>query len=271
MGTDRGRSLTLSVLVPIGLRTNATIACAMAMKLASLALLSMALPAAASETAHHWSYSGAEGPFHWGGTCAKGRKQSPIDIRTTATKHEKLPPLEIDYRPGTLHIIDNGHTIQVNVDQGSSITVGGHRYGLVQFHFHKPSEEMIDGRRFAMVAHLVHKDAKGGLAVVAVPLKAGAENPLVATLWRHLPKEKEREESLHAVTISPGQLLPANRDYFTYMGSLTTPPCTEGVRWFVLKTPNTISLAEITTFSRRYPADARPVQPLNKREVVDSK
>jgi len=239
-------------------------------RIVPLILSAMALPAAASETAHHWSYTGAEGPSHWGGTCAKGKAQSPIDIRTTAAKHEKLPPLEVDYRPGTLHIIDNGHTIQVNVDHGSSITVGGHRYDLVQFHFHKPSEEMIDGRRYAMVAHLVHKDAKGKLAVIAVPLKAGAENPVIGTLWRHLPKQKGREESKHAVEISPGQLLPASRDYFTYTGSLTTPPCAEGVRWFVLKSPNTISLGEITTFSRLYPADARPVQPLNRREVVTS-
>jgi carbonic anhydrase len=243
----------------------------MATRLAPLILLAMALPAAASEKAHHWSYSGAEGPSHWGGTCAKGRAQSPIDIRTAAAKHEKLPPLEVDYRPGTLHIVDNGHTIQVNIDHGSSMTVAGHRFDLVQFHFHKPSEEVIDGRRYAMAAHLVHKDAKGDLAVIAVPLKAGAENALIAKLWRHLPTKKEREESKHGVTISPGQLLPANRDYFTYMGSLTTPPCTENVRWFVLKTPNTVSLAEITTFGRLYPADARPVQPLNKREVVDSK
>jgi carbonic anhydrase len=244
----------------------------MAARLSTAAFVAalIALPAIGGETAHHWSYAGAEGPSHWGGTCAKGKAQSPIDIRTAAAKHEKLPPIEFDYRPGPLHIIDNGHTIQVNVDHGSSINVGGHRFDLVQFHFHKPSEETIDGRRYAMVVHLVHKDPKGNLAVIAVPLKAGAENPLVGTLWRHLPKQKDREESKHAVTISPGQLLPASRDYFTYMGSLTTPPCTEGVRWFVLKTPNTVSLNEITTFARRYPADARPVQAINNRQVETS-
>jgi carbonic anhydrase len=227
----------------------------------------MALTAAASESGHHWSYSGAEGPSHWGGTCHTGKAQSPIEIRTGEADSEKMPPLVVDYRPGTLHIIDNGHTIQVNVDKGSSISVGGHRFDLVQFHFHKPSEEMIDGRHFAMVAHLVHRDAKGNLAVIAVPLRAGAANPLIDTLWRYLPHEKEHEESLHAISISPGQLLPASRSYFTYMGSLTTPPCTEGVRWFVLKGANTISLNQITTFSKLYRANARPVQPLNKREV----
>ncbi|MGE5063386.1 MAG: carbonic anhydrase [Myxococcales bacterium] len=237
---------------------------------APLILALIALPAAAAEEGHHWAYAGAEGPSHWGGTCATGKAQSPIEINSAAAKSEKLPPLEIDYRPGPLHVIDNGHSIQVNVEKGSSISVGGHRYDLVQFHFHKPSEEKIDGRQFAMVAHLVHKDAQGNLAVIAVPLKAGADNPLIGTLWRHLPKEKGREESSHGVTISPGQLLPVNRAYFTYDGSLTTPPRTEGVRWFVLKSPNMVSISEITTFAKLYKANARPVQPLNKRQVLAS-
>jgi carbonic anhydrase len=234
---------------------------------ASFFLALIALPALASEQAHHWSYTGAEGPPHWPGTCSKGKAQSPIAIRSTDANVEKLPPLVIDYRPDPLHIIDNGHTIQINVEKGSSISVGGHRFDLVQFHFHKPSEETIDGRQFAMVAHLVHKDAKGNLAVIAVPLKAGTPNPVIDTLWRNLPKQKEHEQSFHGVTISPGQLLPLNRAYFTYEGSLTTPPCTEGVRWFVLKSPNTVSLDQITRFSKLYRANARPIQPLNKREV----
>jgi carbonic anhydrase len=229
----------------------------------------MALTAAA-EKGHHWSYTGAEGPSHWGGTCSSGKAQSPIEITSASAAAKKLPPIVIDYQPGALHIIDNGHTIQANVDKGSYISVGGHRFDFVQFHFHKPSEEMIDGHRFAMVAHLVHRDAQGNLAVIAVPLKAGAANPVIDTMWRNLPKQKEHEESHHGVTISPGQLLPANRAYFTYMGSLTTPPCTEGVRWFVLKTPNTVSLDQITKFSKLYQANARPAQPLNKREVDSS-
>jgi carbonic anhydrase len=121
-----------------------------------------------------------------------------------------------------------------------------------------------------MVAHLVHRDSKGNLAVIAVPLKAGAENPAIATAWRHLPKQKGREESLHAVTISPAQLLPRDRRYFTYSGSLTTPPCTEGVRWFVMKNPAAVSILQVSTFSKLYMANARPVQPLNKREVLVS-
>jgi carbonic anhydrase len=230
----------------------------------------LGLPAAASETGHHWSYNGAEGPSHWGGTCSSGRAQSPIDIHAAAATAEKLPPLQIDYRPSILNIIDNGHTIQVNVEHGSSISVGGHRFDLVQFHFHKPSEERIDGRQFAMVAHLVHRDTGGKLAVIAVPLKAGEENPVIGILWRHLPSAKGHEETKHAVTINPAQLLPTNRAYFTYEGSLTTPPCTEGVRWFVLKSPASVSLGEITTFSRLYHSNARPIQPLNKRQVLAS-
>jgi carbonic anhydrase len=237
----------------------------------ALAPVLLTLAAAASDQGHHWSYSGADGPAHWGGTCSTGKSQSPIAIDSASAKSEKLPPLMIDYRPGPLHVIDNGHTIQVNVEPGSTISVGGTKYALIQFHFHKPSEEVIDGRQFAMVAHLVHKDAAGNLAVIAVPLKAGAENPAIATVWRHLPKEKGHEESLHGVTISPGQLLPANRAYFTYTGSLTTPPCTEGVRWFVLKSPNTASLGEITTFARLYSMNARPTEPLNGRQVLASK
>ena len=238
--------------------------------LASLAAALVALPATASDQTHHWSYSGEEGPSHWGAVCKTGKAQSPIDINTAAAKSEKLPPLSFDYRPGPLHIIDNGHSIQVNVEPGSSLTVGADRYSLVQFHFHKPSEEAIDGRHFAMVVHLVHQDSQGNFAVVALLLKAGADNPLINRLWRNLPREKGREETFHAVTISPAQLLPVSRAYFAYEGSLTTPPCTEGVRWFVLKSPATIGLNELSRFAQLYPRNARPLQPLNGRKVLSS-
>jgi carbonic anhydrase len=231
----------------------------------------VAMPVGASESAHHWSYAGAEGPAHWGATCGTGKAQSPIDIHPAAAKSEMLPALAFNYRPGPLEIIDNGHSVQVNVAKGSTLVVGGVRFSLVQFHFHKPSEEAIDGRHFAMVAHIVHRDPQGHLAVVAVPLTAGAANPLIATLWRHLPKEKGRDVSPAGVTIDPSQLLPANHGYFTYVGSLTTPPCTEGVRWFVLRSPMTVSPEEITAFAKLYPANARPIQATNKREVLTSR
>jgi carbonic anhydrase len=239
--------------------------------LGSLAIAFIALPSVASEQAHHWSYAGDEGSAHWGGTCKTGKAQSPIDIRSAAVKVQPLPSLTFDYRPGPLRIIDNGHTVQVNVDPGSSLTIGNDHYQLVQFHFHKPSEEAINGRHYAMVAHLVHRDRKGSLAVVAVLLKAGSDNPLFDKLWNHVPREKEHEETFHAITVSPGQLLPLNRSYFTYTGSLTTPPCSEGVRWFVLETPSEIGISQVIRFGKFYQANARPVQPMNGRQLLKSK
>ena len=236
---------------------------------ARLALSLIALGSAgAGETTHHWAYSGPSGPAHWNGVCVAGKSQSPIDIRAESATHKKLPPLVFSYRRTALHIIDNGHSIQVDVDKGSTVAAGGVRFPLVQFHFHKPSEEAIDGRHSAMVVHLVHRDAEGNLAVVAVLLRSGSTNSLVSTLWRNLPKQKGREESPPGVQIDPSQLLPANRSYFTYVGSLTTPPCTEGVRWFVLKSPVSLSAAEIGTFENLYPANARPLQPLNGRQIL---
>ena len=166
-----------------------------------------------------------------------------------------------------MRIIDNGHTIQVNYDPGSSISVGGKQYALVQFHFHKPSEERINGKAYDMVAHLVHKDRDGNLGVVAVLMRKGEDHPFIKTLWDHLPKEKEKESVAGAVKINVGELLPENKAYYTFAGSLTTPPCTEGVRWFVLKSAAQVSAAEIARFARVYPMNARPVQPLNGRVI----
>jgi len=237
------------------------------------------LPAAsvAAEHAHHWSYSGQGGPSHWSelehayAACGTGKSQSPIDIRTHDVRTEALPALRFDYKPTPLHIIDNGHSIQVNVSPGSALQVGRDRYELVQFHFHHPSEEQIDGKRFDMVAHLVHRDSGGRLAVVAVPLRSGPPNALIATLWAHLPEQKEHEDDVRGVTVNPDGLLPKDRSYYTYTGSLTTPPCTEGVRWLILKSPLAVSKVEIAAFAVRYPNDARPVQALNGREVLGAR
>jgi len=240
----------------------------MAVRFGVALITSASLAGAAGEAAHHWTYTGTNGPAHWAETCAVGRMQSPIDIRARLATHEKLPRLAFSYTSTRLHIIDNGHSVQVDVDKGSTLAVGGVRFPLVQFHFHKPSEEAIDGRRSAMVAHLVHRDAHGNLAVVAVLLREGAANSLVATLWQDLPKHKGHETSPPGVTIDPAQLLPADRSYFSYVGSLTTPPCTEGVRWFVLKSPVSLSSAEISTFAKLYPSNARPLQPLSGRQIL---
>ena len=226
---------------------------------------------------HHWTYAGETGPTHWAKmekefqSCGLGKHQSPIDIHTKQAKAADLPAIKFDYQPSPLKIIDNGHTVQVNYAPGSSIDVGGSKYELVQFHFHKPSEERLDGKSYDMVAHLVHKDAAGKLAVVAVPLKKGSENPLIETLWKNLPKEKEREQEAAGVTINVADLLPAKRGYYAFEGSLTTPPCSEGVRWMVLKDSSPISAGELAAFGKLYPMNARPVQPLNGREVMSSR
>ena len=219
---------------------------------------------------HHWSYGKHGGPSEWGGldhafaSCQVGKVQSPIAIR--AAKAADLPPIKFDYKPAPLKLIDNGHTIQVNYPPGSSIDVGGTRYELVQFHFHKPSEEKIDGKAHAMVAHLVHKGGDGALAVVAVLLDKGQDNPVLRAIWSNLPKQKEKEVAASA-TIDAAALLPADKGYYTFQGSLTTPPCSEGVRWFVLKTPMTLAASELTAFAKLYPMNARPTQPLNGRAV----
>jgi carbonic anhydrase len=196
-----------------------------------------------------------------------GQAQSPIDIRTADAQKADLPPIEFAYKPTPLKLLDNGHTLKAIIAPGSAITVGGHRYEMVEFHFHKPSEESIDGRRHDMVAHLVHRDAQGQLAVVAVLLDAGALNTLVATVWNNWPARKEAETEVAGVQVDPTDLLPADRGYYTFAGSLTTPPCSEGVTWFVLRQPATLSDGEIARFGSVYPMNARPVQPLHDRVV----
>ena len=227
-----------------------------------------------AEGEHHWSYSGDTGPARWAAlesdysACKLGKLQSPIDLRDNVVKKGALPAIAFDYKPSALRIIDNGHTIQMNYAPGSFIAVQGKRYELVQFHFHKPSEEKINGKSADMVAHLVHKNADGNLAVVAVLLKTGQANKLVETLWKNLPPEKERETAVEGVQVNAADLLPAKKaGYYTFTGSLTTPPCSEGVTWFVLKTPGYISSTELARFAQLYPMNARPTQPLNGREI----
>jgi carbonic anhydrase len=223
----------------------------------------------------HWAYRGHGAPAQWGtltpqfATCKLGSQQSPIDIREA--KPANLPLISFDYKPTVLKVVDNGHTIQVNYAPGSSIEVDGTRYELVQFHFHRPSEEKIRGKSHAMVAHLVHKSADGKLAVVAVLLDSGGLNPLIDSIWKHLPKEKEKETVVPSVLIDAETLLPEHRGYYTFQGSLTTPPCSEGVTWLVLKTPVKIAARDIAAFGRIYPMNARPTQPANGRAITESR
>ena len=230
-------------------------------------------PIALAEESAHWSYQGKTGPLHWGemehefAICATGPYQSPINIKTASAKKADLEPITFDYKPSALKIINNGHSIQINYDAGSSITVGPKRYQLVQFHFHRPSEEKIDGKAFDMVVHLVHQDGDGKLAVVAVLVRNGDTNPLIETLWKHLPNEKGVEQVVGDTQIDATALLPPNKAYFKFTGSLTTPPCSEDVTWFVLRNPVQFSGQEIARFAKVYPMNARPVQPLNGRLV----
>lgn len=220
----------------------------------------------------HWAYSGDTGPESWGRLkpefqqCMVGKRQSPIDIRDGIPV--QLDPIQFDYRPSNFRVIDNGHTVQVNVEPGNGITVMGHRYELVQFHFHRPSEERINGRQYEMVAHLVHRDMDGKLAVVAVLMDQGKAHPLVQQVWNNLPLEKNMEQG--AMTqIDLSQLLPEQRQYYTYMGSLTTPPCSEGVLWMVMKQPAGLSREQIGVFAKLYPMNARPVQSQAGRLIKD--
>jgi carbonic anhydrase len=234
-----------------------------------------ALPDGHSAVPHapHWDYQGEGGPQAWAqlknefSTCATGKRQSPIDIRDGIKV--QLDSVQFDYRSSNFRVLDNGHTVQVNVSPGNFIEVTGKRFELQQFHFHRPSEERINGRLFDMVAHLVHKDIEGRLAVVAVLLDRGNAQPLVQAIWNNLPLEKG-DEVIARMPLDLNELLPTERSYYTYMGSLTTPPCSEGVLWMVMKTPVTISAEQIAIFSRLYPMNARPIQSASGRLIKES-
>jgi carbonic anhydrase len=229
-------------------------------------------PAAAPAEQKHvnWSYSGVQ---QWHklskdfAACAEGKRQSPIDIREGV--RVQLEPIKFNYQASPLRILNNGHTVQVAYQPGSSIVIGDVSYELVQFHFHHPAEERVNGRQYDMVAHLVHKSKDDRLAVVAVLLFAGEENEFIKTLWNYLPLDVGLEENLASVMIDVKQLLPKLRGYYTYMGSLTTPPCTEGVRWIVMRTPVQMSRTQVTTFSRLYQMNARPLQASNGRLIKE--
>ena len=231
--------------------------------------------AAAHGTHHapHWSYEGETGPAAWGKlekdftTCSIGKVQSPIDITTAKAGKANLGPIAFAYKTSTLKIIDNGHTIQVNVDGGSSISIGGQTYELKQFHFHRPSEEKIDGKSYEMVAHMVHKSAEGKLAVVGVLFTQGTESAFLQKIWDNLPTETGKEITVAGATFNPIDLLPAKRSYYNFSGSLTTPPCSEGVNWFVLNTPVEVSRAQYARFGAMYPMNARPTQQVNGRPI----
>lgn len=240
----------------------------------ALALIATgAVSVAIAGSGTHWSYDGKEGPAHWGelskeyGTCGTGHLQSPINI--AGAKKAKLQKIKFSYKPSPLSIVNNGHTIQVNIAEGSSIKLGDHSFKLLQFHMHTPSEEQVDGKPYDMVAHLVHKDDQGHLTVVAVLLKAGKENKELAPVFANMPAAPG-EVVVKGVTINVKKLLPRSKTYYSFDGSLTTPPCSEGVKWLVLKQPGEIAAAQLDQFKKRYPHNARPIQPTHGREILVS-
>lgn len=240
---------------------------------AAVAAAAAAAEAAKPRTGTHWTYEGEFGPENWSkinsswSQCATGQRQSPIDLRDGIKVD--LEPIAFDYRPSAFTEIDNGHTIQVNLGGGNQMVVGGTTYELQQFHFHRPSEERINGKGTEMVVHLVHRSLDNRFAVLAVLLERGDANPMIQTVWNYLPLEKHTTVR-PSVLLNVADILPARRDYFTYMGSFTSPPCTENVLWLVLKQPMTASPQQMALFSRLYPYNARPVQSTNGRLIKES-
>ena len=237
-------------------------------------LISLVIAAISRAEEAHWGYGQEHGPSQWSElkpefeTCRTGKHQSPIDI--SGAEKADLPAVDFKYQASPLHIVNNGHTIQVNMPAGSTITVADHSYALLQFHFHTPSEETIRGKHHALVAHFVHKDAEGKLAVVAVLFDVGKSNTVLAPVLAKMPPKEGPERTVEGTSLDPAKLLPSKQGYYEFEGSLTTPPCSEGVRWFVLKQPVTLSQQQLDAFRRLYPRNARPTQPLNARIVRES-
>jgi carbonic anhydrase len=221
----------------------------------------------------HWGYEGENGPQNWGklkpefNVCAIGKRQSPINIEESSTLQGPAEPLQFNYTASSGTVVNNGHTIQVDLAGDNSLTVRGSTYRLLQFHFHTPSEEQVNYRNSAMVAHLVHKNNEGQLAVVAVLLDPGVANALIGKVWTYMPLDANDRVRMPLGIIDMNELLPKDQRYFQFIGSLTTPPCTEGVLWMVMKQPTQLAREQIRMFQQLFPNNARPVQPINGRPV----
>ena len=239
--------------------------------LAATAALAL-LAGSAVASGPHWGYSGHGGPEHWGEldpayeTCAKGVNQSPINL--TGFIEADMAPITFSYSGLATEILNNGHAIQANYAAGSAMTVAGKTFELKQFHFHSPSENQINGESFPMESHFVHADKDGNLAVIAVMHKIGDENAAMKKLWRQMPLEEGNKVGM-ASQVKAEELLPENRDYYRFNGSLTTPPCSEGVIWLVMKTPVTVSEAQVKQFidAMGHPTN-RPIQATNARPIL---
>jgi len=237
-----------------------------------------------SGNAAHWDYGAESGPAHWAELsplyvqCGEGTSQSPIDIRNLAVVEVVGGDrLKLDYAPASLRItrnehvvdlIDNGHTIQVQYDEGSTLLEGGRTFELAQYHFHAPSEHTIEGRSFPMEMHLVHRAGNGELAVIGVLIAVGRHNKAFDPLWANLPKKPGDTRHIEGVTVSVDDLLPGVASHYRYSGSLTTPPCSEGVSWFLGSNPIERSREQIAAFTSIISDNNRPTQPLNGRSVA---
>lgn len=228
----------------------------------------------------HWGYEGEHGPAHWGkldpayASCEKGRTQSPIDITragpgtSAAWKlNYTSTSLKIAHHEHVLDIVDNGHTIQVTVDEGSTLATERNLYHLKQFHFHTPSEHTIEGKHFPMEVHFVHQSADGNFAVVSALFAEGAANPNLEKLIAHFPPAKGDTVHRPDVDLELAPFLPADVPAYSYMGSFTTPPCTENVEWFVFGRPVPASREQLDAFASRLHHNNRPVQPAHQRKV----
>ena len=227
--------------------------------------------AAEEHEASHWSYEGQESDAHWGMLSQAymayeaGSHQSPIDI--SMPRHAQQQQLVFHYQSGLVRALDNGHTIQVNVPPGNELHLNGRTYYLNHLHFHDPSEHHVDGRTYPMEIHLVHRDRKGHVVVIGVFIATGSPNQSLADIWAMLPMKAGELGAEHP--FNPQDLIPHNTHHFSYHGSLTTPPCTEGVQWIVLRDPTVMSTQQIEQFASIIGQNARPVQPLHGRGVQE--
>lgn len=232
---------------------------------------------ASAEPAHDWSYSGPHGPAHWAEiskdfqACESGRAESPINIDHAKKAPDDMPRLQLHYAPLAIDITNTGHSVQFNASPGTdSVTLGNTAYQLVQFHFHSPGEERFVGKESVMDAHLVHRSEEGKLLVLAIQFKLGDQaNPVIESMMNRIPSEKGAEMKVSGVSADLHDLIPKDLSYYTYAGSLTTPPCSEGVTWIEFKTPVTITKKQLDAMQRFYHGNQRPVQPLNEREIFE--
>lgn len=223
--------------------------------------------------APHWGYSGSEGPEFWGdlakefAVCKSGTKQSPVDIKGGI--EAELDPLAFDYKAVPLKVLNNGHTIQVPAEGAGTLKFRDQEFKLLQFHFHAPSEHTAEGKSAPMEVHLVHKNDAGQLAVVGVFMNEGKENAALKAVFDNMPKSAQETE-VKSASFNPADLLPGDKsvDFHHYIGSLTTPPCSEGVRWIVLDKDIEVSKAQIDAFKSIFPMNARPVQKAQDRFLL---